>query len=314
MVGPLSASAAAHAALLGLVWYAHAVAQTDSLLPSRIVLVDLAPTVSSAATVLGTPAGTGPPSANPGTTGGDAQPDASAAMAVEEVRLPDENRPTAQLEAEYRQQLDALQQATSRLGDQVASLSADNAALAARQRSAQARIEELEHELRELRRAEQEALQETRAAYEQIVQVLRGEIADQAVALRQAQERLTVSIVDRVLFPSGQATLTPEGARLIDKVGAALASVSDRQFVIEGHTDDIPIGPELRSRFATNWELSAARATEVVNRLIGEAGISPGRLRAVGLADTRPVASNDTEEGRRLNRRIEVIVLSSHRS
>lgn len=150
---------------------------------------------------------------------------------------------------------------------------------------------------------------EARAAYEQLVDALRREIADKDVALEQANERLTVAIGDRVLFPSGQATLTPEGERVIDKVGTALAAVSDRRVLIEGHTDDVPIGPDLSHRFPSNWELSTARATEVVRRLVGHARVPPGRLSAVGRADTEPAASNETEDGRRRNRRIEIILL-----
>jgi chemotaxis protein MotB len=78
---------------------------------------------------------------------------------------------------------------------------------------------------------------------------------------------------------------------------------------VEGHTDDVPIGPELRARFPSNWELSTARATEVVKRLIGGGHLPAARLRAAGRADSAPVADNDTDAGRRQNRRIEIILL-----
>jgi chemotaxis protein MotB len=85
--------------------------------------------------------------------------------------------------------------------------------------------------------------------------------------------------------------------------------VTDRRVLIEGHTDNVPIGPQLRSRFPSNWELSTARATEVVRRLIDRTHLAPERVQPAGRADTDPVVSNDTEDGRRRNRRIEIILL-----
>jgi len=85
--------------------------------------------------------------------------------------------------------------------------------------------------------------------------------------------------------------------------------VTDTRVLIEGHTDNVPIGLDLRTRFPSNWELSTAQATEVVRRLIQHGYIPPGQLQPAGRADTEPVASNDTEEGRRRNRRIEIILL-----
>src|SRR5262249_28993859 len=137
----------------------------------------------------------------------------------------------------------------------------------------------------------------------------KGEISQKEIALHRAKEKLTVTIVDRVLFPSGQATLTPEGRHIIEKVGAVLARVSDRRILIEGHTDNVPIGETLRTVFPSNWELSAARATEVVKYLIAKRRPPANHLRAVGRADTAPVARNTRKDGRMKNRRIEIILL-----
>ena len=88
-----------------------------------------------------------------------------------------------------------------------------------------------------------------------------------------------------------------------------LAKVTDRRIQIEGHTDAQEIGPELKKLFASNWELSAARATEVVRYLLAHTSLPAEHLLAVGRADTVPVASNATEDGRRLNRRIEILLM-----
>lgn len=224
-------------------------------------------------------------------------------------RLADEQLRTAQLEAAHRQEIAALETAKSQLGEQVASLVADHAALAVEVTEERRRAIELEKELAARREAEAAAAAETRIAYEKLVAALRSEIAEKDVALEQARGGLTVAIEERVLFPSGQATLTSEGQPVIDKVGAALAAVPDQAILVEGHTDNVPIGSGLRTQFPSNWELSSARANEVVKRLIETVHITSNRLSAVGRADTEPVASNETEEGRRRNRRIEIVLL-----
>jgi chemotaxis protein MotB len=170
------------------------------------------------------------------------------------------------------------------------------------------RVTALEEALAAERRARDAALAEQERAHQRLVTALRDEIAGKEIALREASDGLTLSITDRVLFPSGQATLTDEGQRLVDRIASALGEVPDRQIVVEGHTDNVPIGPELESRFASNWELSAARASEVLRYLAARADIPRDRLVAVGRADTMPAASNATESGRRQNRRIEIVL------
>jgi chemotaxis protein MotB len=221
----------------------------------------------------------------------------------------DERQRTAQLEAEYRHELAASETARSRLGDELAAIVADREALSTELTTARERASALEQELAARQQAEQAALDEVKATYERLLSTLQSEIAAKDVALERANSRVTVAIEDRVLFPSGQATLTPAGERVIDKVGTALAGVTDRRVLIEGHTDNVPIGPQLRSRFPSNWELSTARATEVVRRLIDRTHLAPERVQPAGRADTDPVVSNDTEDGRRRNRRIEIILL-----
>jgi chemotaxis protein MotB len=182
-------------------------------------------------------------------------------------------------------------------------LTDENRALAAELADERTRTARLEQALAERRAADQ-------AMYDELLAALRREIADKDVELRRAREGVAVSIVDRVLFPSGQATLTPEGREVVDKVAHVLAATPSQRIVIEGHTDDVPIGPELRERFPSNWELSTARASEVVRELVA-GGVPPPALQAVGRADTQPVASNETEAGRRRNRRIEIILSGS---
>jgi chemotaxis protein MotB len=107
-----------------------------------------------------------------------------------------------------------------------------------------------------------------------------------------------------ILFDRGKADLRPEAIPILSKVGKMLASMR-YQVRVEGHTCSLPINT---SKFPSNWELSAARAATVVRFLISM-GVRPDRLSAVGYADSRPVAPQDTEENRRKNRRVDIVIL-----
>jgi chemotaxis protein MotB len=114
---------------------------------------------------------------------------------------------------------------------------------------------------------------------------------------------LVVNVVtDRVLFEAGEATLRPEGRRVLDAIAPTL-SVLPNQLTVEGHTDNRPIS----GRFASNWELSTERATPVL-RYVLTRGVAGSRVSAAGYADQRPLSSNATEAGRARNRRVAIVV------
>jgi chemotaxis protein MotB len=135
------------------------------------------------------------------------------------------------------------------------------------------------------------------------------EIEDGHVTITQLADRLSVSMVDKILFPSGEAEITPEGLKVLERVGTILKNTQDKMIRVEGHTDNVPIHPNLQDKFATNWELSTARATNVVRFLQDKVGIKGIRLQAVGMSEYHPVASNSTGAGRSQNRRIEINLL-----
>lgn len=156
--------------------------------------------------------------------------------------------------------------------------------------------------------AEDEAsLAEARRENERLAARLE-EIGKDKLSTQQFRDRLTITMVDRVLFESGSDQITAEGMEVLYKVSAVLRDASDKRILVSGHTDNVPIGPSLRSRFKTNWELSTARATSVVRYLVDHGGIAPRSLTAVGHAYTKPVADNESEEGRSHNRRIEIML------
>jgi chemotaxis protein MotB len=121
------------------------------------------------------------------------------------------------------------------------------------------------------------------------------------VAVIETDRGITVEINDSLLFSPGRAELSPEAEQAIRGVGAVFAA-TEFPVTIEGHTDNIPISTPL---FPSNWELSAVRATTVL-RIMMSAGVTPDRLTAIGYGDQRPVAGNDTPEGRARNRRVAI--------
>jgi chemotaxis protein MotB len=143
-----------------------------------------------------------------------------------------------------------------------------------------------------------------RDTYDGLVSDLQSEVASGRVQIEQLRDGLNVKLTQAVLFPSGSAELGPEGVVVLGKVAGRLAELQHR-ILVQGHTDDVPISGRLALRYPTNWELAGARAASVV-RLLVERGLPPARLSAVSLADTEPVASNETPEGRAANRRIEI--------
>jgi chemotaxis protein MotB len=143
---------------------------------------------------------------------------------------------------------------------------------------------------------------------DEIVEGLKKEIADRQVQVEQIKDKLRVEMVDEILFDSGEATLKPRGIEVLKKVGAALKKVKDRPIEVEGHTDNVQIVGALARQYPTNWELSSARSINVARFLQEQAGLDPTRLSAVAYSEYRPRASNDTDQGRRQNRRIEILL------
>lgn len=116
------------------------------------------------------------------------------------------------------------------------------------------------------------------------------------------------------LFEPGTATLSPAGTERLRSVAARLETTyPNRPVRIEGHADPTPLGPGMQERFASNWELSAARATTVVRHLIDQSSLDPNQFAAVAFGDTDPVASNESAAGRRRNRRVRIAVLPAPR-
>ena len=157
------------------------------------------------------------------------------------------------------------------------------------------KIEELKDELSRLKEAK--SLLEKR---------LRTEIDAKQVKIDMSDRGLVITLVAEVLFDSGKTKIKPQGKEILVKVARILNSEGiSNDIGVEGHTDNEPIK---HSSWKSNWELSTARATSVLHYFVDDAGFTPERLSATGYGEYKPVASNDTPEGKQKNRRVEIVI------
>jgi len=168
------------------------------------------------------------------------------------------------------------------------------------------KLSESEARVGDLQKEKEAAVQ----THQSLEDEMRAALESKDVTISQLQGKLTVNILDRVLFDSGEAELKPGGAAVLRKVAAVLAQHPNLRIHVIGHTDNVPIRPSARARFPSNWELSTARATAAVRFLTEVAGVDPRRLGVVGYGEFRPIADNSTPEGRARNRRIAITMLS----
>ena len=166
----------------------------------------------------------------------------------------------------------------------------------------------LEEEVAKVSREKEEEMSRVRATHDEMLKAMQKEVEQGQVKITQLADRLSLNIVDKILFPSGEDHISEQGREVLKRVGAVLKQARDKTIRIEGHTDNVPIAKPLKARFPSNWELSTARATNVVRFLQDEAGIDANSLEAVGLGEYHPLASNKTAAGRSKNRRIEIIL------
>ena len=141
----------------------------------------------------------------------------------------------------------------------------------------------------------------------QLEQALAPELQRHEVELNLRRDGLIVSLREIGFYDSGSAQLRPSSEPAVRRIAQVLVAQAN-SLRIEGHTDNVPIH---NGRFASNWELSTARATEMVKLFITQYGFSPQRLSAGGYAEYHPAATNKTSEGRAQNRRVDIVVLPS---
>ncbi|MGB7604237.1 MAG: OmpA family protein [Lutisporaceae bacterium] len=143
---------------------------------------------------------------------------------------------------------------------------------------------------------------------EELQKMLEDQNLKGRVKLELNERGLTVRFLDNVLFDSGKADLKPEAKEIIENVSAILQQ-SKKKITVEGHTDNVPISTYI---YPSNWELSTARAVNVVKYMIDFGQIDPIRLSPAGYADQHPISDNSTPDGRKNNRRVDMVILRSN--
>jgi len=214
------------------------------------------------------------------------------ALATDKKGLEDALKSTSDAK---NQKIGELSQKLGDLGQKLADLEADN--------------KRLRDEVARLQKLKEEEVQKTSKTYSDLLEQMKGEMAKGQVTISELKGKLTVNMVDSVLFDSGRAEVKPEGLVVLQKVIDILKNIKDKVVRIEGHTDNVQIVGQLAKRYPTNWELSAARAINVT-RYLQQQGLDPALLAAVAYGEHKPVAPNDTDEGRAKNRRIEIVLVA----
>lgn len=218
------------------------------------------------------------------------------------------------LEAEKAKEIESLQSQRSALEQQLGDLREQRAALEKDKTSLQREQAALRAENEALDRERMKLLEtskQSQSQYDALARELKEEVQKGQLQVRQYKDMLTVDVAEQLFFDSGRATLKETGKEVLKRVADAIKSYDDKAIRVVGHTDNVPISGALQKTYATNWELSVARATTVV-RFLQEAGIEPERLLATGRAEYAPVAANDSPEGRQKNRRIEITLINKN--
>ena len=187
---------------------------------------------------------------------------------------------------------------------QVETLSAERGQLMADQDQLQSSVSEMQKALVELSQRKAEADGRINE-FRNLISRFKALIDAGKLRVKIVDGRMVVELATDILFDSGSAQLSANGKVAIQEVAMVLASIPDRRFQVEGHTDNVPIAS---AQYPSNWELAAARAITVLKAMV-EAGLPADRISAASFGDTRPVASNDSRETKAQNRRIEFIIV-----
>lgn len=208
--------------------------------------------------------------------------------------------------AEMNRQNQSFSYQQSEMDSQIADMQKTNEQLLFSIDQLQGEKQQLEQQLEREKIAREARLAKLKNTYDQLVGALENEIERGEITISNLEGKLSVNLLNKILFDSGKTDVKPEGKKLLANLGDVIRKSPDRALSIEGHTDNVQISSRLKERYPTNWELSTARATSIVHFLRDEVGISGDRLSATGFGEFRPVADNSTAEGRAQNRRIQI--------
>ena len=233
--------------------------------------------------------------------------------------IPEEQYNAKVMEADrLKKELDAANQAQKALEDQLAQVKQENLTLSGKLSELGQDVAKLLGEKgalatdlqqtrdREARlKKEQEAQRARMAKYREVIEKFRALVSSGKLKIRIQRGQMVVEMASNILFDTGKADLSDEGKLALTELGKILMTIPDRNFQVAGHTDNVPIESH---KFPSNWELSSARAVTVV-KFLQQAGVQPVHLSAAGYAEYLPAQTNDTEDGRSANRRIEITLM-----
>jgi len=233
------------------------------------------------------------------TTQGKAQTleQALASAESDRKRLGDE-------QARLQESLKALQAEQARAQGDNQKLSDELATVVKDKSKLKASVDDMKKALDELQARKAEA-EKRIAEYKNLLGRFKSLIDSGKLKVKIVDGQMVVALATDVLFPSGSAQLSKDGQAAIAEVAAVLASIPGRKFQVQGHTDNVPIKTP---QYKSNWDLAAARAVTVVNKMV-EASMPPDRISAASYGEFKPVAANDSPEGRTQNRRIDIVVV-----
>ena len=237
------------------------------------------------------------------------------------AKLAAEKEGLAQELAKLKGDLEARSKAASGLEKGIAEKDARIKSLEEASKAKDAEIEKLKAEIAGVRNEaaglskerakaieeKEKAIAELTKTREKLTTELKEEIRKGEIAITQLKDRLSLNLVDKILFDSGSALVKKDGKKVLDRVAEILKKVQDKQIRIEGHTDNVPISARIIEKFPSNWELSTSRATNVV-KYLQEKGVDPKYLVAAGYSEHRAIGPNESPEGRAKNRRIEIVM------
>jgi chemotaxis protein MotB len=221
------------------------------------------------------------------------------ARSVEQALVEEQGKSKAQADeiARLQQQLDAAHQKQLEQQDQLTQMVKDSSSLKASIQDMQSALAALE--------AQRRATEARIAEYKKLLGSFKKLIDAGKLKVKVVGGRMVIELPSDILFASGSIDLSKDGTASLTEVGRIFAQMRDRQFQVEGHTDDQPIRT---SRFPSNWELAAGRAIAVTSVLV-KSGVSPNNVSAASFGEFRPVASNAKPETRAQNRRIEIVLV-----
>jgi chemotaxis protein MotB len=226
---------------------------------------------------------------------------AQAANNDKDKQIADLDAKIVALDAKIAEREESIRQQEAQLADQKSTLSIYENKTGALEKDLKSSKAELA-ELRKARAAAEKAAQQ----YRQLTERLASMVQSGKLSVTIRRGRMVLLLANNILFDTGKTELREDGKAAIAEVAAVLKEIPNRQYLVTGHTDNVPLSKG--SRFKSNWELSTARAVEVV-QVLQSSGVAPAQLAAAGYGEYDPVSSNEQEEGRALNRRIEIVLM-----